>query len=448
MRQSLVSSFQTRHSARRDVKSHLSSLGTPLTFLLTGFTWLAGSFLLGIALLIGLLYGTPLPQWLKPMHVHGALVGGIFQIAIGSLLLSLASFSDRKEAYAQSRPALFLTLNVATAGLLLSFWLGNMTAAGLVGLLLAGIVLSLATPAWVHFGAAFNEPAGAGWLYRIALAALVVGVAAAIAMAFRLTDGYYAHVRLAHIHFLVLGFVTVTFLVALQRLLPILLDQPATPGRMIHIALWSLPAGFAVLLAAFLMSAVWLEVTVGCLLVVSIALCTFHLIGIWMKAGSPGTAATDHLLIAAFFLFLATATGLAMGANYLRNPPLLPIGSLHLVAYTHLAFIGFVTQGVFGGLSFYVPELLAVTRVQNNAKRQAYRAQLDAIMNRWRTVQLAGLSLGTMALSVLASLIWSLPLGSPFVQSTVWVAAGLLATSLALFIAKLAWAVGLRPSSS
>jgi hypothetical protein len=430
------------------MKSHLSSVGTPLTFLLTGFTWLAGSFLLGIALIIGLLHGTPLPQWLKPMHVHGALVGGILQLAIGSLLLSLARFSDRKEAPVQSRWALFLMLNMATATLLLSFWLGNMTAAGLVGLLLAGIVLSLAKPAWVHVGTAFDQPAGAGWMYRIALAALVIGVAAAIAMAFRLTDGYYAHVRLAHIHLLVLGFMTVGFLVALHQLLPVLLKQPPALGRMTLIALWSVPAGFAVLLGAFLMSAVWLEVAAGCLLVVSIALCTFHLIGMWMKADSSGTAATDHLLVAAFFLLLGTGTGLAMGANYLRNPPLLPIGSLHLVAYTHLAFIGFVTQGVFGGLSYYVPELLAMTRVQNHAKRQAYRAQLDAIMNRWRTVQLAGLSLGTMALSVLASLIWSLPLGSPFVQSTVWVAAGLLAVSLAVFTAKLAWAVGLRPSPS
>ena len=135
-----------------------------------------------------------------------------------------------------------------------------------------------------------------------------------------------------------------------------------------------------------------------------------------------------------------------MGANYLTTPPLLPIGSLHLVAYTHLAFIGFVTQVIFGVLTCVVPDLLAVARVQNHAKQAAYRGQLEEIMNRWRTVQLAGMSLGTMALSVLASLTWSQPLGSLGVQSTVWIAAGLLLASLTLFAAKLAWAVGLRPS--
>src|SRR4029078_7967385 len=96
----------------------------------------------------------------------------------------------------------------------------------------------------------------------------------------------------------------------------------------------------------------------------------------WLGAGSPGTAATDHLLIGAFFLVLASADCLAMGANSLPTPPLLPIGSLHLVAYTHLAFIGFVTQVIFGCLSYVVPDLLAVARIQNHAKQAVYRGQM------------------------------------------------------------------------
>ena len=446
MRQSLVSSTETRRTTKRDAPMFASLPGAPLTFLLTGFAWLGISFLVGIALIIGLVYGTPLPRWLKPVHVHGALVGGILQLAIGALLVSLARFSDRKDAYAHSRSALFVTWNAATAGLLLSFCLGNMTFAGLAGLLLTGTVLWLMKIAWIHVGKALPEPPGAGWMYRAALVALLIGLAAGLAMAFHLTDGYYAHARLAHIHLIVLGFLTVTFTVALHQLLATLLQVPLDLGTMTRVALWSLPAGFAVLLVGFLMSAVWLEIGLGCLLVASITLCTVNFLRTWLKAGSPGTAAIDHLLTGAFFLVLVTATGLAMGANYLRNPPLMPIGSLHLTAYTHLAFIGFLTQVICGSLSFLVPHLLTVTRVHNTAKREAYRAQLDGIMNRWRTVQLAGLSLGTMALSVLASLTWSLPLGSLYVQSSVWIAAGLLLASLTLFVAKLAWAVGLRPS--
>ena len=447
MRQSLVSSAETRRTTkRRAFFSSVTSPSSPLTFFITGFTWLTLSFLLGMALILGLVHGTPLPRWLKPMHVHGALVGGILQLAIGGLLLSLTRFPDRKEARMGSRTGIFFMINVATVGLLFSFWLGNMSLAGLAGLLLAGTVLALTKPAWIHFGKTSAYMPGAGWMYRIGWIALLGGLAAAIAMAFHLTDGYYAHARLAHIHLIILEFITVGFTVAVHQLFPTFLEQSSVESPMVRFALWSLPTGFAVLLAAFLMSALWMEMAVGSLLVVGIAFCTFHLIGTWLKTGSTGTAATDHLLIGVFFLLLTMSAGLAMGANYLRNPPWLPIGSLHLVAYTHLAFIGFVTQVICGSLAFFVPELLADARVQNHAKRQAYRGELETIMNRWRMVHLMGMSLGTIALCVLASLTWSVPLASLYVQSTVWIASGLLLVSLALFAVKLTWVIGQRPS--
>jgi len=177
-----------------------------------------------------------------------------------------------------------------------------------------------------------------------------------------------------------------------------------------------------------------------------VTLCTYDFLVGWIKSGAPENAASDHLLIGVCFLFLTTAAGLTMAANYLRTPSVMPIGSLHLVAYTHLAFIGFMTQVVCGSLATGVPEILAVSRVPNSRKREGYRAQLDRVMNRWRTVQLAGMSLGTMALVLLAALTWSVPLGSLYVQITVWVGAGLLILSLTVFAVKLAWAVGLRPS--
>ena len=142
MTQSLIPSAR----ARRRTKHSAASLrwpGAPLAFLLTGFTWLAASFLLGIALIIGLVNGTPLPHGLKPVHVHGALIGGILQLTMGGLLVSLAG-SDRKDAYTRPRSTLFLTFNGGTVGLLVGFWLGNMTVVGIAGLLLFGAICSLA----------------------------------------------------------------------------------------------------------------------------------------------------------------------------------------------------------------------------------------------------------------------------------------------------------------
>ena len=266
MRPSLVSSSQSRRQPKPTGRAW-ASLGTSLNFIVTGFTWLIASLLPGMALILGLVYGTPLPRWLRPLHVHGALVGGILQLAIGGLLVSIAYSSNRKDASAQTRQALFLTWNAGTAVLLLGFWLENMPIVGFAGLLLSVAVLSFSKTAWVHFGHA----AGVGWIYRIALAALLGGLAAGMAMAFRLTNGYYAHARLAHVHLIVLGCLTLGFIVVFYEFLPLLLRTPPAGMGKVRFALWVLPAGFAALLAGFLMSAVWLQLAVGWLLLSSIA---------------------------------------------------------------------------------------------------------------------------------------------------------------------------------
>jgi hypothetical protein len=83
----------------------------PLTFLITGFGWLLLSSLVGLAVMIGLVHGTPLPSWLRLVHVHAILIGGILQLMIGGLLASLSSDSQSGHAGSNSRPWLFATLN-------------------------------------------------------------------------------------------------------------------------------------------------------------------------------------------------------------------------------------------------------------------------------------------------------------------------------------------------
>jgi len=67
----------------------------PLTFLIAGFSWLLLSSLVGLAILIGLVHGTALPSWLRLVHVHATLVGGILQLMIGGLLASPLTTSER-----------------------------------------------------------------------------------------------------------------------------------------------------------------------------------------------------------------------------------------------------------------------------------------------------------------------------------------------------------------
>ena len=413
----------------------------PLTFLITGFGWLLLSSLVGLASLIGLVHGTPLPAWLRLVHVHATLIGGILQLMIGGLLASLSATAQSDRTPAHSHPGLFIALNVATVGLLVGFGLGNMTIVGVAGIVVIGAVVSLASVAWQSF----SQPIGSSWLYRFSLMALLGGLAIGVAMAFRFMPEYYAHARLLHLHLILLGFVTMAMIGATHRLLPMVLNAELYSPRLARIVMVALPAGFVMLIGGFITSSLRLELAIGGLLVLSVGLYAYNLLRTWLSSGHPGNAASDHLMIATLFLVLMMILGVLVGANYFPQSPMLPFGSLHLAAYTHMALIGFILQTVLGGLSYGVPEILATSRIANRKKQGPYRDKLAAIMDRWRAVQLIGLSFGTMGFGALAAMTWNVPLSSLSIQIATWVTVGLLLGSLTIFTAKLAWALGIRP---
>ncbi|MBK5283457.1 MAG: hypothetical protein JJE16_15415 [Nitrospiraceae bacterium] len=418
----------------------------PLTFLITGFSWLLLSSLVGLAILIGLVHGTPLPSWLRVVHVHATLIGGILQLMVGGLLASLSATAQNDRTPSNSHPGLFVALNAATVGMLVGFGLGNMKVVGMAGIVVIGTVASLAAVAWQYARPNLTQPASPSWLYRFSLLALLGGLAMGVAMAFRLMPEYYAHARLLHLHVILLGFVTMAMIGATHRLLPITLNAELYSPRLARFVMVLLPAGFAVLIGGFITSSLHLELAVGGLLVLCIGLYAYNLLRTWVGSGHQGNAASDHLLVATFFLVLMMIMGVLVGANYFPQSPMLPFGSLHLAAYTHMALIGFILQTVLGALSYGIPEILAASQVASRKKQGPYRDQLAAIMDRGRTVQLTGLSLGTMGFGVLATMTWNFPLSSLSIQIATWVTVGLLLGSLTIFTAKLAWVLGVRPS--
>jgi hypothetical protein len=417
----------------------------PLTFLIIGFGWLLLSSLMGLAILIGMVHGTPLPSWLRLVHVHAALIGGILQLMIGGLLASLSTDSQSGQTPSDSRPGLFAILNAATVALLVGFGLGNMMIVGVAGIVVFGAVASIATVAWQYTRQSLTQPASPSWLYRFSLIALLGGLLIGIAMVFRFMPEYFAHARLLHLHLILLGFITMAMIGATHRLLPIILNTELYSPRLARLVMVVLPTGFAILIGGFITSSLHLELAIGGLLVLSIGLYAYNLLRTRIGSGHPGNAASDHLMIATFFLVLMIIMGLLVGANLLPQLPVLPFGSLHLAAYTHMALIGFIFQTVFGALSLGIPEILATSRIVSRKKQGPYRNQLAAIMDRWRAVQLTGLSFGTMGFGVLAAMTWTFPLSSFSFQIATWITVCLLLGSLTLFTAKLAWALGVRP---
>jgi hypothetical protein len=418
---------------------------SPLTFLYIGLGWLILSSLLGLAILIGIVRGTPLPPALRLIHVHGALVGGILQILLAGVLMG-----ERGPISTGTRAPSFglklVLLNAATIGLSVGFWLRDHRLVGAAGLLVLAILLMSAHTVW-----RMMRLADRSFLHRLYFAwsvcSVYIGIGVGVAISFQWVQPWHGHARLGHIHLTVLLFAILTLVGLVRVILPALLRVRVRSAPLEPAILTALLLGTAGLLTGFLLSSVSVQLVAGGVLVIGLGLNTYDLFRCWLDAGQPGNAWYDHLLVAMFFLLLTALLGIAVGINSLWYPPPLSYGTLHIVAYTHAAFIGFLLQGLFGGLSYFLPIWLAQLRVASNKKRPAYLESLTDIMNRWRALQTFSLSLGTLGLAVVATLTWTIPLGSPVIHFATWFSIGLLAMSFALFCAKVAHMSGCHPES-
>ncbi|MGQ0809974.1 MAG: hypothetical protein ACT4OO_01960 [Nitrospiraceae bacterium] len=418
----------------------------PIAFLLSGLGWLIVASLLGLAVFIGIVRGTALPAWLRLVHAHGALVGGVIQIMIGAVLLFNPPLSMTARDQRASHPILYCTVNGGTIGLLIGFGQRNFMVVGMAGLLIIAACFFMLRDTWRHIRNSVGASPVNLWFYAFALIALLTGLAIGEALAFRWITVWYGHARLAHIHLSLLGFVTLTIVGTMHSLLPTILHTDLHSQSSARFVFVLLPIGIIVLLTGFSLSTVWIQIVAGVILIAGALLYADNMFRTWLDAGKPENAAADHLLVATFFLVIAIITGMLVGVNYLWDPPALAFGALHLVAYTHAALVGFVLQTIFGALSHLVPVTLAVTRVESHKKRGLYLEQLTGIIDRWRAAQIGGLSLGTMGLAVVATLTWNAPLNSLVIQISAWVSFTLLLFSFTLFAAKLGHLLGKHPS--
>lgn len=416
----------------------------PIVFLLTGFSWLVLASILGLAILIGLVHGTPLPPWVRLIHVHAALVGGLTQLILGGFLAMIPLPHTNAPARPDSQLPAFLAINVGTVAMLIGFWLHDYRIVGAAGVLVGIGCVWMARVAWSrsnqHALSNWNR-----WYYIAAFVALLGGLVCGEALAFSLMPQSHGYMRLAHIHLGLLGFMTMVVMGAIVILLPTVLKRSGPSRTLNQPVMILIPLGVATLIGGFLNASVPIELAAGGLLFAGGVLHVVNLFRTWMGSPDNGNAASDHLLVGTFFLLFTIVLGILVGVNSLSSPPVMPFGTLHLIAYTHMALLGFMLQTSMGVLSHLIPVALATSRVPNSKKHGPYLEWLDTIMDRWRTIQIGGLSLGTMGLGILASLTWNVPLGSMYIRTMTWICFGLLLSSLILFSVKLVLLLGLHP---
>ncbi|MBM3276005.1 MAG: hypothetical protein FJZ00_12695, partial [Candidatus Sericytochromatia bacterium] len=212
------------------------------------------SAILGLALLIGLVHGTPLPPWVRLLHVHGALVGGVTQMILGGFLAMLSQPPRAGQTRPRAHLLPFVTINVGTAGMLMGFGFRHNLAVAVTGLLVIGASLHLGWIIWAH---ARQCPATPNrWYYTAAFLALLGGFACGEALALAPAQQSYGHVRLAHLHLGLLGFIILTGIGTVLGLLPAILKAAPATLRLTRPALIMMPLGVMLLIGGFMNSSV------------------------------------------------------------------------------------------------------------------------------------------------------------------------------------------------
>ncbi|NJN69417.1 MAG: cbb3-type cytochrome c oxidase subunit I [Nitrospira sp.] len=216
---------------------------SPLTLCLTGFAWLTLASILGLAILIGLVHGTPLPSWVRALHVHAALIGGVAQIILGGFLLLVAPpyLKDRIES--DSHPIIFWSLNGGLTVMLVGLWLHHDLLVSIAGFVVIAGFFSAIRSLWIRAQPTWNPALSHSWYYTLAFVGLVSGSACGELMALGISPESYGYLRLAHIHLVVLGFVILIIIGMLHHLLPIVWGAPLADPRLVQLTTIFLPIG-------------------------------------------------------------------------------------------------------------------------------------------------------------------------------------------------------------
>ncbi|MFO0774237.1 MAG: hypothetical protein U0172_06205 [Nitrospiraceae bacterium] len=432
----------------------------PLTFLIGGSIWLLVTACLGMALYIGIVRSSTLPANLRTLHAHGALIGGVFQLAFAAWLArrrSLAPVAARSggkkarrvepERPVGARPQwlAFFAINLGTLVMVLALWRLYLPLAGIAGLV---AVSPLFGAAWDLIPLARRGALGNAWptwLSIVLAAAFTTGCLVGAAASLHLIPlEWMLYTRLSHVLLLVIGCLVPLLTAVLVAALPHACGASFTAAdgdRLGAIGMTTLAAGVAILFGGFALAQIPVQLGGGALLIGGLIVLFLGGLRRWLSA-SARTVGADCLLVSHGFLLLTALLGVLVGVNTWYEPHVFPFGTLHLIGYTHTTFLGALLTGILGACLTWLPDLLA-DRTASAKHRDEQRTAIAARLARGTGLTMGAVVLGTMALLAVSALTWQHPMGDPIVQTAAWVGIALLVIGLALSAFQLAraWSV-------
>jgi len=414
----------------------MGSIRPPL-FLLTALVWLLVSILLGLYIWIAKELGLPLSGQLRVIHIHAALVGGVAQIIFGALLtfippLLMVPFKPKKNRLFQ-----YVILNLGAIGMVVGFATTNYPIVGFSGLAIGLAFLMLLSDSLSLVRKSLSRPGLHLWFYGLAVLSLLGGIVLGELIAFGALDPESINVaRLAHLHVNLLGFVTLTIVGTMQTMFPTVTSVRLWSDRLAITTSLLLPLGMVTLVAGFLLSAPLIQVLSGVIFLSGVSAYGTNIVATWWTAQTRSTLPVLHLLFATGWLALTVIVGILLAWNNRTDPHAYPIGTAHLMGYSHMALVGFIVQTIIGALSHLLPVILALNRVKSQKKRRPYLEQLTSLVERWKWLQLGALNLGILGMAG-----WGLAAGAfgLTAQPTIlvlWSAAALLSLGVGLFAEK------------
>ncbi|MBI2941451.1 MAG: hypothetical protein HYY04_13540 [Chloroflexi bacterium] len=383
-----------------------------------------------------------LAGWRWPV-IHLVFVGGATQLIIGSMTFFGVTLLMTAPPPGWLMRAQWVLVNAGALGLAggaLTGRTGLSVAGGFA--VLGAVALTLVTLRLLR-RRSLVRPDATILYYETALGFLLVGATLGILMLTGLSDSFAtglprSHVRLAHLHLNLVGWITLTIIGTMRLFFGSVLGVPAGRPNPPWAEYAPLAGGTALIVLGWLVGSPAI-VGIGTLIqAIGVLVYSASIVRQWRAHAGPLSLAAGHLLAATFWLVAMTVGGLIAGGLLVAG---VTAAGAWVGAVAATGFVGFIGQTILGAWTHLFAVTAALPAGPLPPLAEPLRPRLRAVLHGQREVQLTLANLGAGAV-ILSQ--WLAPTAPELASSLTRVGLVALATVLAMVAVKagrVAWLV-------